>query len=99
MSAEVFAHRNKQCDMGCNEDGKKKSNDTHGNERAAQDSQDSFHEHLGGRGLSSLEPFDVMHLKARVIHVNARADERMPRFGQPRRLHLLQRKKERKRAH
>ena len=57
-----------QFEMGCNEDGKNKSNNTHtANEMAAQDSQDSFHEHLGGRGLSSLEPFDVMHVEAKVI--------------------------------
>ena len=38
-----------------------------------------LHEDLGGRGLLSLEPFDVMHLKARVIRMNLK-HERMVAF-------------------
>ena len=49
----------------------------------AQDSQDSFPEHLGGRGLSCLEPFDVKLLEAKVVRMTYNTSEWSLSFSGP----------------
>ena len=59
---------------------KKKSNNTHTLRDVCSGFQDSFHEHLGGRDLSSLEPFDVMLMEAKVIRMTHNTSERSLSF-------------------